>query len=97
MDRLTNEEVLHVATLARLELNDDEIEKYAYQLKEILNEIDKINDIELESDEIMIAPWDNDCVLREDNPDDGLSIDDVLRNAPKKFDRFVEVRGVFDE
>jgi aspartyl/glutamyl-tRNA(Asn/Gln) amidotransferase C subunit len=59
--------------------------------------IDKINDIELESDEIMIAPWDNDCVLREDNPDDGLSVDDVLRNAPKKFDRFVEVRGVFDE
>ena len=97
MDRLTNEEVLHVATLSRLELNDDEIEKYAYQLKEILNEIDKINDIELESDEIMIAPWDNDCVLRDDKAESGLEIDDVLRNAPKKFDRFVEVRGVFDE
>ena len=97
MDRLTNEEVLHVARLARLELNNDEIEKYAYQLKQILNEIDKINDIELESDEIMIAPWENDCITREDDPCGALELDDVLRNAPKKFDRFVEVRGVFDE
>lgn len=97
MDRLTNEEVLHVARLARLELDNDEIEKYAYQLKQIFNEIDKINDIELESDEIMIAPWDNDCVLRGDKAESGLEIADVLRNAPKKFDRFVEVRGVFDE
>ena len=38
MKKLSKEEVLHVATLARLELNEDEIEKYAYQLKEILNE-----------------------------------------------------------
>ena len=36
MEKLTKEEVLHVANLARLELTDDEIDEYAIKLKEIL-------------------------------------------------------------
>ena len=44
MKRLTNEEVLHVAKLARLKLTEEEVEKYAYQLKSILDEINKINE-----------------------------------------------------
>ena len=34
MEKLTKEEVLHVANLARLELTDDEIDEYAIKLKE---------------------------------------------------------------
>ena len=37
MDRLTKEEVLHVARLARIDVTEEEIEKYQVQLKQLLN------------------------------------------------------------
>lgn len=49
MDKLSREEVLHVAELGRLWLSEEEIEKFSYQLKLLFNEIDKINDIKLET------------------------------------------------
>lgn len=97
MKRLTNEEVLHVAKLARLKLTEEEVEKYAYQLKSILDEINKINDIELEQDKILISPTKEKCNLRNDEESYELETEQILKNVPNKFDKFVEVRGVFDE
>lgn len=97
MDKLSREEVLHVAELGRLWLSEEEIEKFSYQLKLLFNEIDKINDIKLETREVLINPSDNKCVLFEDC---GVNFDRpnvLVNNAPKKFDNFVEIRGVFDE
>ena len=45
-DKLTRDEVLHVARLARIKVSEDEIESYQVELKQILNELEKINDIE---------------------------------------------------
>jgi len=45
MNRLKNVEVLHVANLAKLELDEKEVEKFSYQLKSIMDEIDKIKDV----------------------------------------------------
>ena len=97
MSKLTREEVLHVANLARLDLTEDEIEKYSYQLKEIYDSIDKINDIETETNEILIAPTENVCDLREDSPKEELKTKDIINNAPNKFDSYIEVRGVFND
>ena len=63
MDKLTKEEVLHVANLARLDLNEEEIEKFSYQLKEIFDSINKINEVEISTDELFIAPWTNNTTL----------------------------------
>ena len=38
MDKLSKEEVLHVAKLARLELSDEEIEKYRKDLKDLFDD-----------------------------------------------------------
>ena len=42
MDKLTSKEVLHVANLARLNVKEDEIERYSNQLSSILTEINII-------------------------------------------------------
>lgn len=97
MDKLTKEEVLHVANLAKLELTDEEINKYSYDLKQILDEIEKINDIEVDENGILIGPWSNDGVLREDEYKEGLKIEEVLKNVPKKIDNFALVRGVLND
>ena len=42
-EKLTREEVLHVANLARIEIDEDEIAMYQVKLKQLLNEIEKID------------------------------------------------------
>ena len=96
-NRLTDEEVLRVASLSRLSLDEKEVEKYSYQLKSLLDEINKIGDAKIENEEGLIAPYTNDCMLFEDVPVSCNYTKKIIENAPNKFDNFVEVAGVFDE
>ena len=97
MEKLTREEVMHVANLAKLELDECEIETYSIKLKEILNKIDEINEVEVSIDDILISPVDKSCEVFNDEIGEMLDKDLVLRNAPKVYDPYIEVRGVFDE
>ena len=63
MNRLTDDEVKHVAMLARLKLKDEEITTYAYKLKEIMDSIEKIKDVKLETDEMLVNPSEEICQL----------------------------------
>ena len=65
---MTNEEVLKVAHLARVSIDDNEIEMYKGQLEAIMNEINKINEVEIIDDDIMISPSSNINKYREDVP-----------------------------
>ena len=65
---MTNEEVLKVAHLARVSIEDNEIEMYKGQLEAIMNEINKINEVEIIDDDIMISPSSNINKYREDVP-----------------------------
>ncbi|SRR5574344_1336928 len=97
MDKLTKEEVLHIANLGRLELSNEEIEKYSYELKSLLDEIERINDVEETTSEIMINPVNNECILTNDKDVKIIDNKEVLKNAPCTFEDYIEVRGVFDE
>lgn len=89
MDELTKEEVLHVAHLARIDVAEEDINKYKIQLKQILDEINRINELDVDGD-ILISPTDNKNVYREDV---GINEDvDVLRNAPKKSGNYIEIK-----
>ncbi len=96
-DRLTREEVEHVAKLARVEISDDEMEKYQVELKQILDEVMKINDVVLYDDEYMIAPWSVDSELRKDEVGDMLDAKDVLENVPRHSGNYIEVPVVLGE
>ncbi len=87
---LTKEEVLHVLNLARLEASEEEIEKYQVELKKMIDEIDKIKELDDFDDELMIAPWSHDVTLREN---DSLKIEEanVLENVPCKKGNFIAV------
>ncbi len=90
MDKLAKESVLHVLNLARLEASDEEIEKYQIELKKMLDEIDKIKELNDFDEDILIAPWSNNSVLRE-NDTLNISSSDILKNVPNKKGSFVEV------
>lgn len=90
-DRLTKEEVLHVADLARIEISEEELEMYQIKLKELLNEIEKVNDITDHDNEYLIAPWTNNASFREDEVGSMLDAKEVLKNAPRKSGNYIEV------
>ena len=90
-DRLSKEEVLHVADLARIKLTDKEVEKYQVELKKLLDDVEKINEVEGYDDDILIAPWSENTKLRKDEPQDMLNPKDVLENAPRHSGNYISV------
>ncbi len=81
---ISKKEVEHVALLARLSLSEDEKEKFAKQLSQILEHAGKI--AEFDTKDIKptshVLPIKN--VFRKDEEKPSLSKEDVLLNAPAK-------------
>lgn len=96
-NKLSREEVLHVADLARIKVSEEEIEKYQTDLKKILNEVEKINNVVGYDEEILIANWRENTSLRKDEPGEMLSPKEVLRNVPRHSGNYIEVPAVISE
>ena len=96
-NKLTKEEVLHVAKLARIKIDEDEILKYQIELKKLLDDVDKIKDVENYDTDKLIAPWQKDAILREDVENEMLDAKEVLKNDPKHSGNYIEVPIVISE
>lgn len=96
-DRLSREEVLHVAELARIKISEEELEMYQVQLKQIIDSVDKIKDVEGYDDELLIANWSEPTTLREDESGEMLNPKEVIGNAPRHSGNYIEVPVVIGE
>ena len=81
---ITREEVLHVAQLARLELTDEEVERFRDQLSAILEAVSKVSELDLEDVPPTSHPLDLVNVLRPDEPRPSLSLDEAFAHAPER-------------
>ncbi len=95
MDKLSKEEVMHVAYLARIEITEEELDKYQRDLKLLFDEIDKIKDLNDFDEERMISPCENTFDLKRDSAK--VASDNLLLNVPKKKGNFVEVPVMVNE
>lgn len=96
-EMLTREEVLHVADLARISLTEEEISKYQVELKELLNDVEKINEVKGYDDDILIACWEENTELRKDESGEMLNPKEVVENAPRHSGNYIEVPVVIAE
>ncbi|ADO77718.1 Asp-tRNA(Asn)/Glu-tRNA(Gln) amidotransferase subunit GatC [Halanaerobium praevalens] len=81
---INQKEVEHAAKLAKLNLDQDKIEKYTKQIGAVLDYVDKLSELDTK-DVIPTAytvPMKN--VLREDKVEESLSIEKSIANAPDK-------------
>lgn len=88
---ITRDEVLHVARLARLELTDEEAERFTEQLSAILEAVAKVSELDLSDVEPTAHPLDLVNVWGEDEPRQSLPVDEALANAPDRQDGFFKV------
>ncbi len=80
---LTRDEVEHIAALARLQLTDEELEKYRQQLSAILEYAVRLQEVDTSGISPTSSVLPPRSVLRPDESHPGLSLDEVLQNAPQ--------------
>lgn len=91
---LSKEQVRHVAALARLNLTDTEVSRFAEELAVILDYFDTLQSVDTEGIEPASEFVHRKMKLRPDEPGECLDRDDVLRNAPAQDGEFFLVPKV---
>jgi aspartyl-tRNA(Asn)/glutamyl-tRNA(Gln) amidotransferase subunit C len=84
MARISKEEVLHVARLARLELAGDEIARLQEQLSDILEAVSKVSELDLSDVPPTSHPLEIANAWAEDTPHQSLTLDEAFANAPDR-------------
>ena len=79
---LSRDQVLHVAKLARLELTEEELERFAGELSKVLDHIEKISELDLDGVPPTSHVVDVPNALRPDVPRPCLPREVALANAP---------------
>lgn len=94
--KLSSEEVKHIALLARLGLDEEEIEKYRAQLAHILENFEILQEVDTTDVEPTAHIMQVNNVVREDESSPSLSQEEVLANAPQREDSFFRTKPVLE-
>ena len=93
---VTNEQVRHIARLARIAMSDEEIERLAPELNNILGWVEQLGEVNTDGIEPLATVIDQKLRLRDDAVTDGDIRDDVLANAPEAHHGFFAVPKVIE-
>jgi len=83
---IDREQVLHVARLARLELSEEDVERMAGELSNILEHVERISSLDLDGVEPTTHVVVLENVLRADEPRPSLPRETALEQAPDPAD-----------
>ena len=95
-ERLSIDEVRHVARLARLSLSDEELELYRGQLATVLDHIARLERVNVDGVEPMAHPLDLTNRLDPDEVAASLPLEKVLAIAPATEEGFLAVPKVLE-
>ena len=97
MKRISSDEVKKVAQLARLELNENEINQHAGQLEKILDYINQLEKINTENIPCTTRAIEVINVLRKDEKKDYENSEELLDLAPSRENKFFKVPKIINE
>jgi aspartyl-tRNA(Asn)/glutamyl-tRNA(Gln) amidotransferase subunit C len=96
--KLSKNQIQHIATLARLELTDEELEKYGGQLSDVLSYIDQLREVDVSGVEPTAQVTGLENIFREDEIEewDKEEARAALEQAPELEDGQVKVKRVIE-
>ncbi|CAE18694.1 Glutamyl-tRNA(Gln) amidotransferase subunit C [Prochlorococcus marinus subsp. pastoris str. CCMP1986] len=97
MKRISSDEVKKVAQLARLELNESEINQHAEQLEKILEYIKQLEKINTEDIPCTTRAIEVVNVLRKDEKKNYENSEEILDLAPSRENKFFKVPKIINE
>ena len=94
--KLSREEVLHIALLARLGLTEAEVDKFSEQLSHILESFEALQQVDTTDvpPTAQSIPLQN--VTKDDKVADSLPPNQILANAPRKESEYFRVKAVLE-
>ena len=97
MTKINKEEVKKVAHLARLELNENEINNHAEQLEKILEYIKQLEKIDTDDVPCTTRAIEVINVFRKDENKNFDSTEELLELAPSREDEYFKVPKIINE
>ena len=94
--KLSHEEVLHIARLARLGLTEEDVDKFREQLSNILENFDILSQVDTTDVPPTAQSITLQNVMRDDEVTPSLAPEDILANAPRREGDCFRVRAVLE-
>ena len=94
---ISREDVKHIALLARLGMDENEVEKFRQQISNILDNFDILKQVDTEGVPPTAQSITLQNVVSEDKVSTSLPMEDVLANAPQREADFFKVRAVMED
>jgi len=94
--KLSCEQVLHIARLARVGLSDEDVERAREQLSDILENFEVLQTVDTEDVPPTAQSIDLTNVLRQDRECASFPKEEILANAPQKEEGSFRVRAVLE-
>ena len=94
--KVSKEEILHIAKLADLEIKDEEIEKYALNLQDILDFADVVNNAPVDGLDVTVGANEKKNVFRKDEIKVFEDNEALLKNAPSEEQHMFKIPKVIN-
>lgn len=96
-NNISQDQVKHVAELAKLELNDKQLDYFTDQLGEIIGLFETLNEVDTTDVPVTTSVSDQLNVMREDVADNWNQKEALLANAPETENGYIKVPTIIDE
>ncbi len=94
--KLSREEVLHIARLARVALTEEEITRFSEQLSNLLENFEVLQQVDTTDVPPTAQSVALQSIMREDEVAPSLPSEDILANAPRREGDYFRVRAVLE-
>lgn len=94
--KLSREEVLHIARLARVALTEEEITRFSEQLSALLEHFEMLQQVDTEGVTPTSQAAELQDVMRDDEVMPSFSQEEILANAPRREADCFRVRAVLE-
>ena len=95
---ITKEEIKKIASLAKINISDDELDNYSDQISKILEYMSTLNNVDTSQvGEFSNQLFNNKQLLREDSVEESLDRDEILKLAPDSDGVYFKVPKVIQE
>ena len=97
MNRISRDQVSKVAKLARLKLNEEQIDNHAIQIEKILDYINQLEKIDTDDIACTTRAIEVVNVFRSDSKENCKNTEDILNLAPSREDNFFKVPKIIKD
>lgn len=94
---ITANEVKHVASLAKLEFTNEELQKFTGQMDEIINMVEQLGEVDTTDVPVTSTVTEEVNVMREDVAVKGTDRTLLMKNVPEEKDGLIKVPAIIDE